>query len=225
VSVVALAVLVFAYLLGSVPSAYLVGRWVKGIDLRTVGSGTLGSSNVYYHVGKFWLFVVGIFDMFGKGAGSVLIARAFDQPLAVQAAAGLLAVVGHNWGVFLRFQGGRGVAPTVGVLLVLARPELVLFIITGTAGWRLTGASPVWVLAGFALMPLAALALGQPTAEAGLLAGILAVTVLKRLTANSLRGTGVPLHTLLLNRLVFDRDIADHDAWVRRGSAGWAPRG
>jgi glycerol-3-phosphate acyltransferase PlsY len=225
VSTGALAVLAVAYLLGSVPSAYLVGRWVKGIDLRQVGSGTLGSSNVYYHVGKFWLFVVGIFDMFGKGSGSVLLARALDQPLAVQAAAGLLAVVGHNWGVFLRLQGGRGVAPTVGVLLVLARPELVLFIITGTAGWRLTGSSPVWVLMGFILMPLAALALGQPTAEAGLLAGLLAVTVVKRLTANSLRGTGIPLHTLLLNRLVFDRDIADHDAWVRRENANEAPRG
>ncbi|MEK9659867.1 MAG: glycerol-3-phosphate acyltransferase [Chloroflexota bacterium] len=224
-SALALAVLVFACLLGSIPSAYLVGRWVKGIDLRQVGSGTLGSSNVYYHVGKFWLFVVGIFDMFGKGSGSVLLARAFDLPLAVQAAAGLLAVVGHNWGVFLRFQGGRGVAPTVGVLLVLARPELVLFIITGTAGWRLTGSSAVWVLAGFVLMPLAALGLGQPIEEAGLLAGVLAVTVIKRLTANSLRGTGVPLRTLLLNRLVFDRDIADHDAWVRRTATREAPRG
>ena len=207
------AILAYGYLLGSVPMAYVTGRLVKGVDLRKVGSGTVGASNVWYNVGKFWIFPVGIFDLFVKGLTPVFIARGLDLGVEVQAGAGILAVVGHNWPLYLKFQGGRGVAPTVGVLIAMARLELAAFIVIGTVGWQLTRGSAVWVLIGFASLPALAWYWDRPVAVVLLMLGLLLITITKRLASNSLRGVGT---RVLLNRLVFDRDIADHDAWMHR---------
>lgn len=212
-------VLSFGYLIGSVPAAYLVGRLVRGIDIRRVGSGNVGASNVWNTVGKRWLFPIGAFDLFVQGMGPPLFARALDLGIEWQAAAGMLAVVGHNWPVFLRFEGGRGVAPAAGVMIVLARLELAVFILVGVAGWRLTKAAPVWVLVGFGLLVPLSLYWERPDAIVLLMGGLLLGTVVKRLTSNRLRGTGVPARQLIVNRLLFDRDIADREAWVRRDAA------
>ncbi len=212
-------VLIYAYLLGSVPAAWIVARLVKGIDLRKVGSGTIGASNVYYNVGRFWILPVGIFDLFVKGPTPVYLARALDLGIEIQAAAGLLAVMGHNWPVTLGFKGGRGVAPSVGTLLALGRLELAFFIVIASAGWQFTKASGVWVLLGFVSLPLVALYFERPSAVVLLMTGLLLVTVVKRLASNSLRGSDVPLPQLLFNRLMYDRDIADHDAWVQRNTS------
>ena len=210
--------LAYGYLIGSVPLAYLVGRWVRGIDIRTVGSGTVGASNVWHNVGKGWLFPIAAFDLFVQGMTPVYLARAMGLGVEVQAAAGLLAIVGHNWPLFLRFHGGRGVAPAVGVMMALTRPELALFILVAGAGWQLTRSAAPWVLVGFALLPGFALYWERPPALVLLMVSLLLVTVVKRLTSERLRGTGVPMPRLLANRLFYDRDIADHDAWVRRNA-------
>lgn len=213
-------VLAYAYVLGSINASYIVGRLLKGIDLRRVGSGTVGASNVWYHVGKFWFFPIGVFDVFVKGMTSVVIARALDLDVSVQAGAALLAVVGHNWSIFLGLQGGRGVAPTVGTLLALGRLELAAFVVIGTAGWQLTGSAAVWVLVAFASLPVLALWWDRPTPIVLYMLGLALATVVKRLASNSLgRVEGVSFGRLMLNRLLFDRDIADHDEWVRRSLA------
>ena len=211
------AVIIYGYLLGSVNSAFIAGKLVKGIDLRKVGSGTVGAANVWYHVGRFWIFPVGVFDLFVKGMTPVYLARyGLDLGIEAQAAAGLMAVVGHNWPVFLRFHGGRGVAPTIGVLLALARIEMVMFIVLATAGWRLTNSSAVWVLIGMVLMPVWAVAWGRPTAIVAALAGLAALAIVKRLMPGMRNTSGTGYGRLMLNRLLYDRDIADHDAWVQR---------
>ncbi len=210
--------LAYGYLLGSVPTAYLAGRLARGIDIRTVGSGTVGASNVWHNIGKRWAFPAGLFDLFVQGMTPVYLARAMGLGVEVQVAAGLLAVVGHNWPLFLRFHGGRGVAPAVGVMMALGRLELALFIIVGVAGWQLTRSAAPWVLAGFALLPALSLYWDRPPAVVLLMVGLLLVTVVKRLTSDRLRGTGVPTLRLMANRLLYDRDIADHDAWVRRNA-------
>ena len=209
----------FGYLLGSVPMAYLAGRMLRGIDIRHVGSGNVGASNVWHSVGKRWSFPIGAFDLFVKGMAPPVFARAFGLDIEWQAAAGMLAVVGHNWPVFLRFEGGRGLAPAVGVMLVLARLEVALLILVGVAGWQLTKDASPWVLVGFALLVPLSLFWDRPDAVVLLMVGLLLVTVVKRLTSNGLRGTGVPARQLVVNRLLFDRDIADHDAWVGRDTA------
>ena len=210
--------LAYGYLVGSVPTAYIIARLVKGIDLRKHGSGNIGAANVWYNVGKGWIFPLGIFDLFVKGPTPVWLARhVLDLDMEAQVAAGLLAVVGHNWPVFLGFRGGRGIAPMVGVLFALARMELTLFIVVAVTGWRVTNNSALWVLMGLLLLPVWAVVWDRPGATIGLMGGLIAVTGLKRLASNEQKDASLSWPRVLFNRFLFDRDIADHDEWVRRG--------
>ena len=111
----ALAV-VLAYLLGSIPFAFLAGR-ARGIDLRTIGSGNLGAANVFRNLGRGWGIGVMAADI-GKGLVAVLIARAItDDPWPAVAAGAAMA--GHVFPVWLRFKGGKGVAVGGGAVIGL----------------------------------------------------------------------------------------------------------
>jgi acyl phosphate:glycerol-3-phosphate acyltransferase len=114
----ALAVII-GYLLGSIPSAYLITRLIKGKDIRKLGGGNVGGLNVYREVGAWPALLVGLID-FGKGAAAVSIAKwGLGAPDAWVLLAGLAAVIGHNWMVWLKFSGGKGMGATIGALIVL----------------------------------------------------------------------------------------------------------
>ena len=113
--------LVLGYLLGSIPSGWLAGRWLKDIDLRELGSGSTGATNVLRQVGKGPALVVFLIDV-GKGAAAVLIARALGLGDWIQVLAGLTALAGHIWPVWLGFKGGTAVATGLGLFLGLAWP-------------------------------------------------------------------------------------------------------
>ena len=105
-----------AYLLGSIPFAFLAGR-ARGIDLRTVGSGNLGAANVFRTLGRGWGIGVMAADI-GKGLVAVLIARAIsDDPWPAIAAGAAMA--GHVFPVWMRFKGGKGVAVGGGAVIGL----------------------------------------------------------------------------------------------------------
>ena len=110
---------VLGYLLGSIPSAYITARIALGKDIRQLGGGNVGGLNVYREVGAIPALVVGIVDI-GKGAAAVAIAYwLLGVPQLFVMLAGLAAVVGHNWMVFLKFSGGKGMGATFGALAVL----------------------------------------------------------------------------------------------------------
>jgi acyl phosphate:glycerol-3-phosphate acyltransferase len=115
--------LLFAgYLLGSIPSGYLAGRWWRGIDIRQEGSGSTGATNVLRVVGKGPALLVFAVDVL-KGTAAVLLAQAVlpgSDVLAV--AAGLAALAGHSWPLWLGWRGGKVVATALGMLLGLAWP-------------------------------------------------------------------------------------------------------
>ena len=113
--------LLLGYLLGSIPSGWLAGRWLKDIDLRELGSGSTGATNVLRQVGKGPALVVFLIDV-GKGAAAVLIARALGLGDWIQVLAGLTALAGHIWPVWLDFKGGKAVATGFGMFLGLAWP-------------------------------------------------------------------------------------------------------
>ena len=119
---------VIAYLLGSIPTAYIITRFGYGKDIRKLGGGNVGTHNVYENVGKLPGIIVGIIDV-GKGVASVYIALAFigspDLYYWVFASA-LAAVIGHIWPVFLKFRGGNGIATSIGILLVLMTREAMI---------------------------------------------------------------------------------------------------
>ena len=113
--------LILGYLLGSLPSGWLAGRWLKNIDIRELGSGSTGATNVLRQVGKGPALVVFLIDV-GKGTAAVLIARALGLGDWIQVLAGLTALAGHIWPVWLGFKGGKAVATGLGLFLGLAWP-------------------------------------------------------------------------------------------------------
>lgn len=111
--------MVIGYLLGSIPCAYLIARLVKGVDIRKVGGGNVGTVNTMREIGPLPGFGVLFADM-AKGALAVLIAQWLGLHLYWVFAVGLVAVAGHNWPVWLKFRGGQGLATTMGVLAVFS---------------------------------------------------------------------------------------------------------
>ncbi|UCC61278.1 MAG: glycerol-3-phosphate acyltransferase [Dehalococcoidia bacterium] len=107
--------IIAAYLMGAFPTAYIVARLRKGIDIREVGSKNMGATNVLYEVGipeGLFVFCVDV----GKGAAAVMLARWLGTAYTVQMAAGGISVVGHAFPVFLKFRGGKGAGACLGAL-------------------------------------------------------------------------------------------------------------
>ena len=113
------AVLVLAYLLGSVPWGYLALRWRHGVDIREHGSGSIGMTNVLRTGGGGVAVAVFTLDI-AKGTLAVVLGRTIIGSTEGEVAAGLLALVGHNWPVFLQFRGGRGILTGLGGMTVMA---------------------------------------------------------------------------------------------------------
>ncbi len=109
---------VTAYFLGSIPFAYIITKYRKGIDIRTVGSHNMGAMNAFYTIGFWWGLVVLLLDI-GKGAAAVAIARFLGAPMLGEFACGIAAVLGHSYTIFLGFKGGKGGATSIGVLSFL----------------------------------------------------------------------------------------------------------
>jgi len=114
----ALAIII-GYLLGSIPSAFIITRLIKGGDIRRMGGGNVGGLNVFREVSPWAALAVGVID-FGKGAAAVAVAKwGLGAPDAYIILAGLAAVVGHNWMIWLKFSGGKGMGAAMGALSVL----------------------------------------------------------------------------------------------------------
>jgi len=116
-------VVILAYLLGSVPTAYIAGRWVRGVDIRILGDRNVGAANTYREIGARAGLCVFLADV-AKGAVAILVANSLDLSQSVVLLVGIATVAGHNWPLFLGFHGGRGVATAIGVLLALMPLEM-----------------------------------------------------------------------------------------------------
>jgi glycerol-3-phosphate acyltransferase PlsY len=205
--------LVAAYLIGSFPTAYLLGRWRGGVDLRQVGSGNVGGSNLRRTVGLWATVVVGVFDI-AKGALPLWLGLRLGVGEVVAYTAGFVAVVGHNWPVWLGFRGGRGGACTLGILVVVF-PLGVLWTLAlmgvGAIAW---GVAPFHLI-GILTVPLLTAWIGGPAALTWLCVALGLLMVVKRLEANrhfafpSKDGSGTGRRAgsaVLAARLLYDRD-------------------
>ena len=116
--------MVLCYLIGSFPSAFLVGKARRGLDIRNVGSRNMGAMNTFYSVGFWWGMLVLFLDI-GKGAAAVAVAWWITKSIGLEFATyaqlggGLAAVLGHNFPIFLKFKGGKGGATCIGILVYL----------------------------------------------------------------------------------------------------------
>jgi len=175
-----------AYLLGSIPFGVLLTRAFGAGDLRQIGSGNIGATNVL-RTGRKGLAAATLILDGAKGAVAVLLARHFLPGLGDDGAmiAGAAAMIGHCYPVWLRFKGGKGVATLLGLSLALAWPIGLVFAIVWLGAVLLLRISSLGGMLGAVAAPVAALALGHPTYAIGL-AG-LAVIVLWRHRENIAR--------------------------------------
>jgi glycerol-3-phosphate acyltransferase PlsY len=216
---IALILVLGAYLVGSIPTSLVVTKLVGNVDLRDVGTRNIGISNLTNQIGAWWAVPVVPFDIVVKGTIPVLLAsdKMLDLGVGVEAAAGLAGIIGHNWSIFVRLQGGRGMATVLGATGALSFPLLIVYGAVASLGvlfspWK---DSAVWWLIAVLMMPVWAVLLNLPLGAIGFCIGFIVVTVLKRMTSNSIRNADGQISAeLLRNRVLFDRDIRDRQEWI-----------
>ena len=114
-----ISIILISYLLGSIPTGFLIGKYLKNIDLRLIGSGSTGATNVLRNVGKWPALFVFIIDV-GKGLISVKIAQYYADQSLIEVLAGMSAISGHIWPIWLKGKGGKAVATGLGMFLALS---------------------------------------------------------------------------------------------------------
>jgi glycerol-3-phosphate acyltransferase PlsY len=166
-----------AYLVGSIPVGWLLAR-ARGVDVRELGSGNVGTSNIYRNVDTGLAVVVGP-TQFLQGLAPVLIARALGFDVGVLILAALCAVIGNGWPIWLGFNGGRGIAVATGAVAALSPLALIALLACYAIGAALHEIAE-GVLGGFVVLPPVA-ALVSGTAVAVGCSGLLLLVLLRRL--------------------------------------------
>lgn len=191
-----LLIVAVAYLLGSIPTAYLMGWTLRGIDIRTVGSGNVGATNVFRTIGKMAGISTLLIDM-AKGLLAVELALIYRGGDFWPLVAGVAAVAGHSWSLWVNFRGGKGVATSAGVFLALLPGPMGLALLVFAVAFGVSRRVSVGSILAAGALPLAAFFLGSPPSRV-MLAVVLSVVVIVRHIPNIrrlLRGEEPPLFT------------------------------
>ncbi len=143
---------VLAFLLGSIPTGIIIAR-IRGVDLKKIGSGNIGATNVLRTTGK-WPALLTLAGDIAKGSAAVLVARRFEIGILPEGIVGLCAVLGHNFSIFLGFRGGKGVATSIGVLCIYAPQTGIVTIIIWLMTVLVTRYSSLGALVSFGSMPV-----------------------------------------------------------------------
>ncbi|MCX4242994.1 glycerol-3-phosphate 1-O-acyltransferase PlsY [Paraliomyxa miuraensis] len=177
IPLLAVAVLA-AYLLGSIPTSYLVGRLFKNIDLREHGSGNLGASNVYRVLGPHYAVPVALFDVAKGALPAGILGPAISDQEVVWVGLGVIAVLGHMFSVWVRFKGGKGGATGTGVVLALAPLAVPIILVVWLVLVRVTKIPAVGTIIGAIVAPIATYLLyPERLVVVGLLAALALVIV------------------------------------------------
>jgi len=193
-----LGAIAIGYLLGSFPSGYIVGR-LRGTDVRQWGSGRIGGTNVLRSMGP-WAAILVVLGDVAKGILAVFVAKALVGSPSAEVLAGLAAVLGHDFSIFVTFSGGRGVATTLGALGALYLPAALILALLGLSVVTVSRYASLASLTVATLIPFAMLYLvffaGKPVwyLVYGLAACILIVVLhrgnIQRLLAGTERKVG-----------------------------------
>jgi len=207
-----------AYLLGSIPTSYIASRLLKGIDIRSYGSGVSSGSNVWHSVSRWAGVTVVTFDIL-KGLVPVAISYyVLEFPIWAAGIVGLAAIAGHSWSIFLRFHGGRGVATMMGSLMTLVPLVVLVFVVIMLLGFIIFKNSPISMLFGVAATPLASLGLGNSPGLTLCVFGMVLLLITKRLLAERTIPPG-EWKRVMIYRLFLDRDTRNREAWIYQASS------
>ncbi|MEA3459588.1 MAG: glycerol-3-phosphate acyltransferase [Chloroflexota bacterium] len=173
-------VFLLSYLLGAIPFAYIFARLAGGVDIRMVGDGNVGTRNVWRSVGPLPGIATLLADV-GKGYLAILLARQYQLSQMAILAAGFMAVMSHDWTIFLRFWGGQGMAASVGVLLALLPQETFIALAVAGMLWYLLRHFEFACSVGLGLLPFLAWRFGEPPQLVFYPVGLLPTIGLKKL--------------------------------------------
>jgi len=204
--------IILGYLLGSIPFGYLITHFSTGKNILEIGWRKTSGSNVFKSVGKWQGFLTGIGDV-GKGFLAVWLAQKFGLPIQTQALCGVAAVTGHNWSIFLKFAGGRGIGTFIGALLALSPGilgySLILLILLALI-WNASIGTIFFLLCAIILT-----AYFDEVETIGLLPLISLLPIfIKRLSP--IKELSLEKKELIRNRLIFDDDIPRFDLRIKR---------
>lgn len=148
-----------AYLCGSIPFGLLVGKWVKGVDIRQHGSGNIGTTNVFRVIGKKWGLFVFFLDALKGSLGVISGCLLSGQTLGSSASLmfAITAILGHAFPVWLKFKGGKGVATSLGVFMAAAFPPTIAAFGIWIAFFMVTHIVSISSLAAAVVFPVASL--------------------------------------------------------------------
>lgn len=152
--------IIAAFVTGSIPFGVLFAR-AKGVDLRKVGSGNIGATNALRNVGKTAAVLTLLGDML-KGTAAVALGRAFGVGPLYEGILGLAAILGHDFSIFLRFRGGKGVATSLGVIMIYMPGAGILTLSLWIATVLLTRYSSLGALVSFIVLPAGVALMGYP---------------------------------------------------------------
>jgi glycerol-3-phosphate acyltransferase PlsY len=186
-----------AYLVGAIPWGLLIGKWSRGVDVRNTGSGNIGSSNVLRSMGVRLAVLVLILDV-SKGTVAVLAARALADAVDISSlqtsylemGSALAALIGHNWPIYLKFKGGKGVATGLGGLLALFPLGGIIALVVAVSLMKITRYISLVSIIG---VPLGGLSLvlfgflGEFSAVYGIYGGVATIIIVGRHRANIVR--------------------------------------
>jgi len=211
------ALISMGYLSGSFPTAYIVGKFIGRVDVRDYGSGNLGASNVWVQFGKVTGFLVGIFDILVKGTLPVIIATNISDNELIKICVGLAAVIGHNWSIYMKLSGGRGIAVAAGALLALYPSLFLISFLIACLGHLILRNGGMWVGIALIVLPVWAILFEVSTEVLAYCLLLLPILAVKRLfPGNRLPNTESGGFTLYINRLIYDRDTKSREDWIRR---------
>ena len=210
--------IIFSYSLGSVPTAYIVGKILRGLDIRNFGSGNVGGSNAIIHIGLIPGIIISSFDVLIKGSFIIFLLSSFlGGNLFIQGLIGLSAVVSHNWSPWIRFSGGRGISVFFGIILGFHLFEegliFICLVIIGNLIRRETG---FYIFLCMLILPILSVSLHRPVELVLICILGIMILIIKRLLAN-----GEPIGEndrlfVIFNRIIFDRDISNRKQWITR---------
>jgi len=214
--------MLIAYLLGSIPTAYLTGRWLRHIDIRQYGTGNVGGSNVWESVARWAVVPVGLFDVCKAALPAWLALSLLDLGYPVAVVAGLCAALGHTWSLYLGFTDGRALSSILGTLAVVFPWGALIQLLVMGVGFVLH----IELLTTLVLLalPFLSLAFGRPPAVTWGCVAMIVLIAIKRVEANR---TPLPPDTerrkVIWRRLWLDRDVSSHEEWVARRPAEAQP--
>lgn len=212
-------IIIGAYFWGGIPSAYILGKLIKKIDIREYGSGNVGASNITINFNIWMGLSIGTFDTIVKSTIPIVLANLFDQSLWVQMSIGIAAIAGHNWSPYLKFTGGRGISTTIGVMIGLVMWKEIIsgIILLGIIGSLILKQTALFTLITAISLPVITYYTNVNVELTYISVSFTTLIILKRLTANwsSPPSNQLLLKTLIL-RLLWDRDLIEKDIWISK---------